>query len=269
MSPKFPSRDEGGVRSIILPDLVTQCNLGSPQLNRHRKQVTRESEQWFLHVHIITKIVLDALNDPYTVKTSLRLEQMTRDSDKHMLQTARTGVQKRVDQQTRDRAAGRVPSLDTYISLRRDTSGCKTCWALIEYANNLKIPDEIIEHPIIKALNDAATDFVGWSNDLYSYNKERCTNDSHNMVIIVMTQKGLGVQAAIDFVGDLCKQAADSFIRTKTELPSWGLQIDREVGIYVDGMESWMVGVMHWSLQCVRYFGSQVKEVQLTRRVQL
>ena len=31
-------------------------------------------------------------------------------------------------------------------------------------ANNLKIPDEVMDHPIIRSLGEAANDVVTWSN---------------------------------------------------------------------------------------------------------
>ena len=69
-----------------------------------------------------------------------------------------------VSQQARDRALGVVPDLESYIELRRDTSGCKPCWALIEYANNLDIPDEVMQHPVVQSLGQAVNDLVTWSN---------------------------------------------------------------------------------------------------------
>ena len=69
-----------------------------------------------------------------------------------------------VTTQARDRAAGAIPNLEDYLAVRRDTSGCKPSWALIEYANGLDLPDEVMEHPIIQSLDDAANDFVSWSN---------------------------------------------------------------------------------------------------------
>ena len=69
-----------------------------------------------------------------------------------------------VTQQAQDRENGVVPDLESYISMRRDTSGCKPCWALIEYAYNLDLPDEVMDHPIIRALGEAANDLVTWSN---------------------------------------------------------------------------------------------------------
>ena len=37
-----------------------------------------------------------------------------------------------VDQQSRDRDAGYIVDPESYISLRRDTSACKPCFAMIE-----------------------------------------------------------------------------------------------------------------------------------------
>lgn len=114
---------------------------------------------------------------------------------RRMILTATPGTQQRfretmdfffqaVTQQAIDREAGVVPDLESYIALRRDTryaaypsclinvqvltrhlcSGCKPCWALIEYAYNLDIPDEVMEHPTVLALGEAANDLVTWSN---------------------------------------------------------------------------------------------------------
>jgi hypothetical protein len=66
--------------------------------------------------------------------------------------------------QALDRRRGHIPDLESYISLRRDTSGCKPCWALIEYSMNLHIPDEVMEHPCVAALGEATNDLVTWSN---------------------------------------------------------------------------------------------------------
>ena len=69
-----------------------------------------------------------------------------------------------ITQQAGDRAEGIVPDLESYIELRRDTSGCKPCWALIEYANGLDIPDEVMAHEVLEELGEAANDLVTWSN---------------------------------------------------------------------------------------------------------
>lgn len=111
--------------------------------------------------HSIANVVLNSLYHPYTYRCSARVGRMTREYVysftrchlrstnfssslyKRMLLTASPGAQQRftetmdfffqsITQQAKDRAAGVIPDLESYIALRRDTSGCKPCWALIE-----------------------------------------------------------------------------------------------------------------------------------------
>jgi hypothetical protein len=69
-----------------------------------------------------------------------------------------------VVKQADDRANGCIPDLESYITVRRDTSGCKPCFALIEYAARIDLPDEVMSHPVIMAMEEATNDLVTWSN---------------------------------------------------------------------------------------------------------
>ena len=53
-----------------------------------------------------------------------------------------------------------VAALKPKLQIRRDTSGCKPSFDLIEYAMRLDLPGFVGEHPVIKALNGAANDLV-------------------------------------------------------------------------------------------------------------
>lgn len=66
--------------------------------------------------------------------------------------------------------------LETYMVLRRDTSGCKPCWACIEYANGLDIPDEVMGHETIEIMGEATNDVVSWSNVSTSHNNWGLSN---------------------------------------------------------------------------------------------
>ena len=63
-----------------------------------------------------------------------------------------------------DRINGIIPDIDSYISIRRGTVACDASCALIEYAYHLHIPDDVIEHPTIRSLVLAMTDFIAFSN---------------------------------------------------------------------------------------------------------
>ncbi|KII87637.1 hypothetical protein PLICRDRAFT_112279 [Plicaturopsis crispa FD-325 SS-3] len=224
--------------------------------------------------------VMNALYHPTQSYSSARVAKMTRHYWKRLIQTAAPGAQQRfietfdfffqaVAQQALDRDTGAIPDLASYIAQRRDTSGCKPCWALIEYANNLDIPDDVMDHPLIRSLGEAANDLVTWSNDIFSYNVEQSKGDTHNMIVVVMNEQGIDLQAAVDFVGVLCKDSIDRFNRDRSNLPSWGAEIDKDVSTYVDGLAYWIVGSLHWSFESERYFGKDGLEVKETRIVNL
>jgi hypothetical protein len=66
-----------------------------------------------------------------------------------------------------------IHDLESYITFRRDTSGCKFCFVLIEYAAQIDLPDEVTSHPIMMATEDAANDHISWSN-VTPYTIEHC-----------------------------------------------------------------------------------------------
>ncbi|KZP15764.1 terpenoid synthase [Athelia psychrophila] len=229
----------------------------------------------------IADTVLNSLYHPTSYHSSSRVSRMTKDYWRRHLSTSSRGSQQRfvetfdfffqaVTQQAKDRAEGTIPDLRSYIALRRDTSGCKPCWALIEYANNLHLPDHVMEHPVIRSLGEAANDLVTWSNDLFSYSVEQSKGDTHNMIPVVMHERGLTLQSAVDFVGDLCKKSIDRFNDDRlNNLPSWGPKVDREVAVYVGGLADWIAGSLHWSFESERYFGKDGRQVKACRVVHL
>ncbi|KAG5723434.1 Germacradienol/germacrene D synthase [Termitomyces sp. T112] len=174
-----------------------------------------------------------------------------------------------VNIQAKERDAGVVSDLESYIDLRRDNSGCKPCFALIEYTLDIDLPDCVVEHHIFQELNRWANDLVAWSNDIFSYQVEQACGDSLNMVAILIKHHGHTLQSAVDYVGDLCAQTIAGFQRDREQLPSWGPQVDAMVEKYVEGLQNWIVGSLYWSFQTHRYFGTNGAEVKKTRVVPL
>ncbi|KAI0070951.1 terpenoid synthase [Panus rudis PR-1116 ss-1] len=207
--------------------------------------------------------------------------RLARDYWKRCIKHAKPGPQARfkeslemffeaVHQQARDRDAGIVPDLESYIALRRDTSGCKPVFDLIEYAADIDLPDEVVGHPVVKALNQGTNDLVTWSNDIFSYSVEQARGDTHNMVVILMKYHGMDLQSAIDHVGILCKDTITTFQHNLSLLPSFGdPKLDRDVAAYVQGLQQWIVSSLHWSFMTKRYFGTDGMEIKRTRVVWL
>ena len=89
------------------------------------------------------------------------------------------------------------------------------------------------------------------------------------MIPVVMHHEDLDLQSAVNFVGSLCKQSIDRFNELRKHVPSWGPRIDRDVSVYVDGLQHWIVGSLHWSFESERYFGKEGKRVKAERTVTL
>ena len=109
------------------------------------------------------------------------------------------------------------------------------------------------------------------TQDIFSYRKEGARDDTHNMIPIVMRTRGLKLQDAVDFVGELCNLSILRFFEAKRKMPSYdhGGHIDRQVAHYVRGLEDWMVGSLHWSFESGRYFGKEGRGIKKSRVVRL
>ena len=89
------------------------------------------------------------------------------------------------------------------------------------------------------------------------------------MICVYMIHEGLGLQQAVDRVGEMCKRTIETFIENQAQIPSWGDDIDAAVKLYVHGLREWIVASLHWSFVTTRYFGNHGELVRATRIVDL
>ncbi|KAG1852766.1 isoprenoid synthase domain-containing protein, partial [Suillus subalutaceus] len=148
----------------------------------------------------------------------------------HRCESAFVAAVKQVD----DRAKRHMYDLVSYIAMRRDVSGTKVAFTVIEFVARIDLSDEVMLHPVIMALEDAANDYIAWSNDILSYNKEQSRGDAHwhNIVAVLMHDRGLDLQGAIDYTGQLCKDVIQRLCtppRRTTVPSSWKYCTDRPV----------------------------------------
>ncbi|KAG1887246.1 isoprenoid synthase domain-containing protein [Suillus subluteus] len=219
-----------------------------------------------------------ALHDPINFDTEQLGAKMCKSFFSRFRETAGPGCTKRfihrcelltlsyaaVAKQVDDRAEGHMYDLASHIAPRRDISAVKIAFAVIEFVARIDLPDEVMSHPIIMALEDAANDYISWSNDILSYNKEQSHGDAHwhNIVAVLMDDRGLDLQGAIDYTAQMCKDAIQRFESNQEE-------VDRQVAIYVEGMQNWMVDSLHWHLDSIRFSGTDGYAVKQDRIVKL
>ncbi|KAG8917205.1 hypothetical protein FRC03_004894 [Tulasnella sp. 419] len=229
---------------------------------------------------LAAEITVKSLRDPKNFRTTFKVGQTLQSFWLRACQTASPGTQKRfiettdlyvqaILQQVVNRTHDQIPTIESFIQLRRDTSAVKLVFALVEYSLNLDLPDEVFEHPLIRSLEQGANDILTWANDMYSFNVEQSKGDTQNLVVIAMREKGLDLQGAVDWLGDLIKRRIDQYVSEKAQLPSWGPEVDAGVAKYVAGLERWVIGVLHWSFDSERYFGKENQRIKRERVVTL
>ncbi|KAG1732159.1 isoprenoid synthase domain-containing protein [Suillus lakei] len=228
----------------------------------------------------IRECYMSAFRDPINTQTENIFGKMCKSFFSRFRETGGPGCTERLihtmdlffiaaAQEVDDRAKGRVFNLEYYISLRRDISGCKPFFALIEYAAQINLPDEVTSHPVIAAMEEATNDYVSWSNDILSYNVEQSCHSTHNMVAVLMCEQRMSLQDAVDYSYQLCKGTIQRFEDNRAILPSWGEEVDKQVAIYIQGMQDWMAGSLHWSFNSTRYLGSDGHTVKRDRIINL
>lgn len=91
----------------------------------------------------------------------------------------------------------------------------------------------------------------------------------NNIVTVLMQEKQVGLQAAVDLVGEHFSTLMARFQEDVKRIPTWGPRVDASVAAYVAAMEHWVVGNLVWSFETQRYFGPGHAEVKRTRVVRL
>ncbi|KAI5119819.1 hypothetical protein M0805_006952 [Coniferiporia weirii] len=164
-----------------------------------------------------------------------------------------------------------VLSSEEYRIFRRENGAVKPTFDMIECCLGIELPDEVIDDPTFKRLYNTALDIILWANDLHSYNMEQA-REGHsfsNIITVVMKEKGIALQEAIDYVAAELQTFFTQFVADKAVLPSFGAVVDSHLRGYISGMEDWIAGYLQFAFETPRYFGPNGKEVEKTNIVKL
>ncbi|KAL0958542.1 hypothetical protein HGRIS_000683 [Hohenbuehelia grisea] len=227
----------------------------------------------------LADIVLNTIHHPQYISDSY-VATLVRDLWTRLQKTCPSSVQRRLaasieemfqafEQQVYNRLTNTYPDLESFISLRRETSACAPGFLLMEYAHSMRLPRDVIHHPILVHLTQLAVDLVSWSNDILSYNYDQARGSPHNIIAVVMLTKCLDIQHAINYVASLYRSTLDLFLHQLQGIPRWGGKIDADVETYVRGLQDWIIGSQQWCFETERYFGDDGDRVRNRRRVKL
>ncbi|MFJ7198208.1 MULTISPECIES: terpene cyclase [unclassified Streptomyces] len=161
-----------------------------------------------------------------------------------------------------NRAAGVVPSEETYIAKRRHTGAIHVCMDLIEIVAGIEAPESIHNDSRFITALEASCNVVCWANDVYSYEKEQVLGEIHNLVHLVRHHRGYGKREALEHVCARTTAETERFMTAESELLAAYPQLSWMLGPYLDGMRSWMRGNLDWSRQTPRYNPADVSQYE-------
>jgi 5-epi-alpha-selinene synthase len=141
----------------------------------------------------------------------------------------------------------------TYIQLGHLASGADFCFVFLYLTEQLALPFEVMEHPIVKRLYLAACHIAGWANDIFSAEKEIREGWDHNLVVILQNEHQLSLQEAIERAASLHDVEVRTFIELSAQLPSFGAEIDAELQRYLSALRFLMRGSLDWQQESLRY----------------
>jgi germacradienol/geosmin synthase len=155
----------------------------------------------------------------------------------------------------------RIPDPVDYVEMRRKTFGSDLTMNLARIARAARIPAETFGTRTLRALENSAQDYAGFTNDIFSYQKEiEFEGELHNCVLVVQKFLDIGRERAVSVVNDLMTSRMLQFEHlVATELPfvadELGLDSDARGALdeYVVGLQDWMAGILDWHMLTGRY----------------
>lgn len=149
------------------------------------------------------------------------------------------------------RHQGVCPDLDTYIRMRRLTSGGYWVTHLIEAAEGFCLSDEAWNNPLLQEILTATANIIGWANDLLSLRSELNDTGHLNLVFSLMHERGLSLQQAVNEAVEMHNSEVRRFLELERSLSSSNQ--DPLVSRFVRGLRLWMRANIDWSILTGRY----------------
>lgn len=144
--------------------------------------------------------------------------------------------------------------LDGYIELRALASGVYPALDCIEIAADLRLPPEVLAHPVLAQLAHTTVRHVALVSDVFSFQEDAPNGGSTiNLVHVLRFREDRSSESAAQRAAEIVAGFAQSFCRLEQRVPRFGGALDRQVSAYVAGLKCWMRGNLDFALQHERF----------------
>lgn len=143
-------------------------------------------------------------------------------------------------------------NLHSYEVLRQTTVGLYPQFHLAILTDGIELPISCWDHPQVERLMAAASNCVGWANDIFTYEKELQAGETHNLVFVLMETEGMSLPEALREAISMHNQEIEDFVLLTEALDDFGPHT-AEVRRLVDVLAAWIGGHLEWAQETGRY----------------
>lgn len=161
------------------------------------------------------------------------------------------------------------PHVGEVLLRRRQSVFVLTLFALVEFAHDIGLPDEVYDEDLMRDIRALGVDITMLHNALMSYHKEESEEVPHN-VIVAYRVSGKTAQEAIDLVGAELERKLSLFECTIEGISRWKSPRQCEIMRYVQGVKDVIKANLYWSLHSDRFLSEEQKiRLQTTGMVEV
>ncbi|MDZ8188730.1 MAG: terpene synthase [Nostoc sp. ChiSLP02] len=152
-----------------------------------------------------------------------------------------------------NRAQGITPDVESYMLIRRLSLGGYLCLALMEFCDQIMIPEFFRYHHVMKELKVMTINILAWCNDIFSVHREMSSGDVHNLVLLIDRPQIFSLEKATIAATEMHNQEVDRLQEFELSIPSFGEKLDTELEKYIFGIHSWISANFNWYYHSGRY----------------
>ncbi|WP_327114326.1 terpene synthase family protein [Nocardia sp. NBC_01730] len=123
-------------------------------------------------------------------------------------------------------AAGRIPDMATFLTMRRHTIAMIFQADVLAVVCSLRIPDTLWDSLLFRELVSCFADITAWHNDVYGLEKDIADGQTCNMVRVVAASENCSLAEAVERVLDRAEHRQRLLVELQAQLPGLASQLD-------------------------------------------
>lgn len=154
-----------------------------------------------------------------------------------------------------------MPNLRAYLDNRMQAAGALPPFDFIEMVHHAVVPSGIYESRAVQNILRAGIHLVGWTNDLYSVNKDVACDDVNNLIMAIQREYACSLQEAVDRLAAMIQEET-RHLEALQPLPTCAPDTEQYTRMIWLGVTNWVRGHADWYEDNPRYMAQAIGETE-------